>query len=292
MIKLLLILLFVPLVSYGQTKKVVGTEIYILGLVIALVLIVDYVIRNKKKSLPADESEKIEENQSLAKRKLPSKNKYIISGLIIVALVILLIGNWTKTTEKINNFIVSNDYAFTASQYNARGYFKIGLKDYNGAIADLNKAIELDPDYSNAYLHRGYIKSDLKDYYGAIADYTKAIELNPVYSAYFNRGSVKNDLKDYYGAMADYTKAIELDPNNIKAYVQRGNVKNDLKDYYGAMADYTKAIELDPDSLLAYVNRGMLKEDLGDLNGACADYRKASSLGFSDASKWVREQCN
>ncbi|MGE4597046.1 MAG: tetratricopeptide repeat protein [Methylophilaceae bacterium] len=62
-------------------------------------------------------------------------------------------------------------------------------------------------------------KYDLKDYSGAIADYNKAIEINPNHAdAYYNRGIAKDNLEDYYGAIADYTKAIEIDPNDAEAY--------------------------------------------------------------------------
>ena len=50
-----------------------------------------------------------------------------------------------------------------AGAYNNRGISKSNLKDYNGAISDFNKAIELDPDYASAYNNRGSTKDDLKD---------------------------------------------------------------------------------------------------------------------------------
>ena len=52
-------------------------------------------------------------------------------------------------------------------------YAKDELKDYKGAIADYTKAIEIDPNYADAYNNRGIAKDELKDYKGAIADYTK-----------------------------------------------------------------------------------------------------------------------
>jgi len=140
------------------------------------------------------------------------------------------------------------------------------------------------------YFYSAYNKANLKDHYGAIADYNKAIEIDPNYaSAYYNRGISKSNLKDYYGAIADYNKAIELDYTD--AYHNRGISKAHLKDYYGAIADFSKTIELDPNNADAYYFRGVSKGSLSDKNGACQDGRKAQSLGY-DASRIIELACN
>jgi tetratricopeptide (TPR) repeat protein len=95
---------------------------------------------------------------------------------------------------------------------------------------------------------------------------------------YFYSAYKKTTLKDYYGAIADYTKAIELNPNKAQIYNNRGLAKDKLKDYNGAIADYSKAIELDPNYTNAYNNRGVQKKMLKDYNGAIADYSKAIEL--------------
>ena len=169
--------------------------------------------------------------------------------------------------------------AQTSEEYFYRAYEKINLKDYYGAIADYTKAIEINPNFSNAYYNRGLTKYDLKDYKGAIEDYTKAIEINPNYiQAYNNRGAVKRELKDNYGAIADYTKAIEINPNHSSAYYNRGAVKSELKDNYGAIADYTKAIEINPNFSNAYNNRGKSKAILKNYYGAISDFTKTIEI--------------
>ena len=73
------------------------------------------------------------------------------------------------------------------------------------------------------YFKSAYKKAEKGDYYGAISDYTKAIEINPNKSeAYYKRGISKAKLKDYYGAISDFTKAIEINPNDSDAYYNRG----------------------------------------------------------------------
>jgi tetratricopeptide (TPR) repeat protein len=173
-----------------------------------------------------------------------------------------------------------------ASGYFYRAYAKGDLKDYQGVIADLGKAIVINPQHTTAYYNRGNAKRKLKDNLGAIADYSKAIEINPQYvNAYYNRGNAKRELKDNLGAFADYSKAIEINPQSASAYYNRGNAKDDLKDYQGAIADYSKAIEINPQSASAYYNRGNAKRKLKDYQGEIADYTKAIEINpqYADA---------
>ncbi len=63
--------------------------------------------------------------------------------------------------------------------------------------------------------NRGISKDELKDHYGAIADYTKAIELDPNFvDAYTNRGISKYNLNQ--NECPDFKKACEL--GNCKNY--------------------------------------------------------------------------
>jgi len=60
----------------------------------------------------------------------------------------------------------------TALDHFNRGVDKAQTNDLRGAIAEYTKAIELKPDYANAYVGRGTAKYGLKDNKGAVADYT------------------------------------------------------------------------------------------------------------------------
>ena len=65
----------------------------------------------------------------------------------------------------------------TAEDYYNKGISKFNIKDYKGAIADYNQAIQLKPDYAEAYNNRGSAKNDLQDKNGACLDWSKAGEL-------------------------------------------------------------------------------------------------------------------
>ena len=107
-------------------------------------------------------------------------------------------------------------------------HFKKGVSyqekgQWDKAIAEYNKAIELNPEYSKAYNNRGLAYADKGQYDQAISDYTKAIELSPkLAEAYYNRGIAYRHKGHYDQAISDYTKAIELNPEYAEAYIQSG----------------------------------------------------------------------
>ena len=54
---------------------------------------------------------------------------------------------------------------------------KINVEDYEGAVSDHTKAIEINPSYAKAYYHRAAAKENLDDLEGMITDLKKAKEL-------------------------------------------------------------------------------------------------------------------
>lgn len=198
-----------------------------------------------------------------------------------------------KSDYANNNTHTSNEiYTFPGSSedYLEKGNLKFNSEDYQGAIKDYTKVIDIGDlgttdtvgfykvKLEVAHLNRGLCKHKLEDYKGAIQDFTKAIELDSKYAdAYCARGVSKNDLGDYYGAIQDYTKVIEIDPKCFAATHNRGFTKFNMKDYKGAIQDFSKAIELNPNAK-TYHYRGLSKNELGDYYGAIQDYTKAIGL--------------
>ena len=154
---------------------------------------------------------------------------------------------------------------------------------------------EKDNELRGTYFYNGLAKYNSNDFEGAIADYTKVIEIDPsIVLAYLNRALAKLNSNDFEGAISDYTKAIEINPSYAKGYVNRGNVKDKLENHQEAIYDYTKAIDIDPSYANAYCYRGVSKSmsieyDQESLvkDGMFSDLRKAIELGSQLAKDFL-----
>ena len=108
-----------------------------------------------------------------------------------------------------------------ARQYYDQGLDKYDTGNYQGAIADFNKAIEIDSQNADAYYYRAYARDWLEDYQAAIADYTKAIEINPQDEfVYTFRGLSREWVNDLEGACDDWRKAADLGDEDAAEYVE------------------------------------------------------------------------
>ena len=166
-----------------------------------------------------------------------------------------------------------------AEAHEGRGHAKNKMGDHKGAIADYGRAIELNPQDARTYNSRGTAKDNMGNYEDAIADYDRAIELNPKYAmAYGNRGNTKSKLGNYEDAIADINRAIELNPQDATAYGNLGNTKLQMADYEGSIAAADRAIELNPQDARAYSIRGTVKTKTENFEGAIADYDRALEI--------------
>ena len=161
-------------------------------------------------------------------------------------------SSFGEANKKLDNYrnnyaVISKRFALAtqAVELNNEANKKIGNEDYEGAIADLNRAIKLNPGQSETYLSLGFVYSEMGNSGGAIATYNKAIEVNPKSAiAYYYRGDEYLHLEDKEKALRDYDRAINIDPNYANAYFDRGAVRYLLGDEEKAVDDFNKAAEL------------------------------------------------
>src|SRR5215813_6424668 len=142
-----------------------------------------------------------------------------------------------------------------ASDYFKRGVSLYRKGDFEGAIADFTKAIEISSRLDNH--GRG---DDWSRKTGAASNFDKVRVLDPLAAdAYANRGLARYRLCDYDGAIADCDRAIAINPHLFDAYNNRGNAYMDKEDLDRAIADFDKAVALDPRLTVVYFNRGFAR---------------------------------
>ncbi|HEY3403465.1 MAG TPA: tetratricopeptide repeat protein [Ohtaekwangia sp.] len=184
-------------------------------------------------------------------------------------------------------------FAQGAKDYTQKGRELYEKNEFMESLLNVNKAIEVDPNYAPAYYLRGNIKDNFDDRHGAMKDYNTAIEKNIKFAdAFFARGNVKMKLQDYYGAISDYTAAITINENYIEAYFNRGKAKQFLQAYEDAINDCSKIIQINPKNVDAYYMRGILRINFGDMKNGCLDLSKAGELGDLKAYETIKEKCN
>lgn len=102
------------------------------------------------------------------------------------------------------------------------GNYYFGKEDYFKAIDYFSKALSAKND-AEVYLKRGYSKSKLKDYDGAVADYNKAIIYNKnLKLAYWERAQILFEQRKYSVAFNDYVKYSTFDKNDAGAQYNAG----------------------------------------------------------------------
>jgi tetratricopeptide (TPR) repeat protein len=167
--------------------------------------------------------------------------------------------------------------------YGARGTAYLGKNDLDSAIRDFTKVIEISPQEVKAYGARGIVYSEKKDFDLAIKDFTKALQITSQDAfLYYHRGVAYKNKKDLDSAIKDYSKAIENNPKYPEAYFDRGLAYIDKEDFDLAIKDYTKVIEINPQSDDAYNNRGLAYYAQEKYEQAIADFTK--SLQFNNTN--------
>ncbi len=166
-----------------------------------------------------------------------------------------------------------------ATVYAARGHQRASLHDFEGAIADFMRAIELDP--MNASLHEALANAyrEKGDYTAAIASYTQVLNLDPNNNlARLNRGFSRERSRDLAGSIEDYNEVIKHDKGWALAHVNRGVSRRLLRDMIGALEDFDRAIVIDPNFALGYHNRALVLHLQGNRAEALSDYDRAITL--------------
>jgi tetratricopeptide (TPR) repeat protein len=194
-----------------------------------------------------------------------------------------------------------------------------GKGEYDRAIEDYTKAIELDPNWMCPLNDRAVIYQKRHQWDLALQGYSRVIELAPDYAiGYTNRGwstppratmtaqwpitigrscSIRKmrlpttialprtkAKKDYVHAIADYGQVIAFDPKNAAAFNGRCYDNAVIGQLQGALADCNQSLTRRPNDVDTLDSRGFTYLKLGPFDNAIADYNAALNINAKLAS--------
>lgn len=162
------------------------------------------------------------------------------------------------------------------------------LKEYKEALVAYDKAIQIEPEYIDAWSRRGFVLNQLQRYQEAISSFNKALQLEKNEPEVWNaRGEALIKLKQYDEAIKSYEKAIEISPEYYEGWYNKGLALQNLKRYENALTAYDKVVELKPDYVKAWYNRGNILVNLQRYQDAFTAYDKAVQYKQNDSVSWL-----
>ena len=159
-----------------------------------------------------------------------------------------------------------------------RAYLLYFNKDYDRAIEDFDKVFASKPDaHLAAFRGKAYLAKG--DETRGFADLDRSIEIAPDKSIYrYWRAQEYGKRGQTEAALVDAEKAVALQSDDRDSYILRSELYTKNGQLEKAIADLTRVAELSPDALLPYANRVLLYEQTKQYDLAIADYDKLLKL--------------
>ncbi|PWH81668.1 hypothetical protein DIS18_13380 [Algibacter marinivivus] len=292
---LFLIIVIIPLLSFGQIKKVYRKALRTTDLNEKIKLL-NQVISEEPKNLDAYFY------RAIAKSDLGDYHGAIVdySKIIVEEPDADTYFNRGNSRYSIKNFSgAKEDYskAYTLDENFIDALYslacvKLDLEEYESAIKDFNGVIKKIPHKSHTYILRASAYKAIEQFTNAASDYSTAILIEPSAFNYYNRGAFLMDIKYYKEAHADLTKSIRLNRNNAFAYFYRGAANLFNGHYDDAISDFTNAIKFDAMDFDAYLGLAIAYQKNNQLGKAKGNFDRANSIIIPNKKISTIEQYN
>ena len=200
-----------------------------------------------------------------------------IEGMGILGSCLRANGNISESLKFLNKAIEQNDNY--AEAFINRGLIRLTLKDKHNALEDLERAHQLKPYIKQIWNLLIKLKIEFKHFEDTILIINKILEIDPKNADSFaSMALCHQNLYEFEAAISAYNKAISLRPNFFEAYYNLGVAFRDKGELDKALAACSKAISIKPDYAAAYNNMGIILKDLGKFEEATEAYNKAISI--------------
>ncbi|MGW7689452.1 tetratricopeptide repeat protein [Streptomyces asiaticus] len=185
-----------------------------------------------------------------------------------------LVDNATRLLDE-----VGSDQRAVSMALGLRGMVRADMNELEGALADAERALELDADCVRALAARGSVHLDRDLYEQALESFDRAVALDPDFPwPLARRGETYRLLGRYEESLADLNRSFDLH-ESAWTVGTRGQVHHAMEDYDKALADFGRAVEITPEWAWVYVERAKTYRFLGRDEEALADSERAIELG-------------
>jgi tetratricopeptide (TPR) repeat protein len=180
--------------------------------------------------------------------------------------------------------------SFLLKGYNLRGMYRVNMGDSENALADYNEAIKVLPDSSEGYTGRAQFYYWRQQYDLAIQDLDKALQLKPDDTT---ARATKAMTLLRLGRIDEASAEADIGLRSGQRYfflAVRGAIALEQKKFAAAVDDFTEAmkgLQIAKGFAWYYMHRGLAYEKLGQKALAMADYKTA--IGFDAADPTERE---
>jgi predicted O-linked N-acetylglucosamine transferase (SPINDLY family) len=186
-------------------------------------------------------------------------------------------GKVQEALDQIDPIIQDNSN--DAVLFNIRGACYAHIGEPIMAIKQYEKAVEIDPNYSEAYSNLAITLQELGELEKALKNFEKAFSLKPEKMATANAiSSILSEINDPNISINYYKKIIELSPALYIVHFNLGIAYQELNFIDKAINSYKEAINLNPEFSDAYLNLGLIYEDSGMLDDSLNSLERAIEI--------------
>lgn len=188
-----------------------------------------------------------------------------------------LMGNYEAALKDFNRAIeLDGKYKWAIAR---RGETYRIMDNYERALEDLNRAIELDEKSQFAIGCRALTYRTMKNYEMALRDFDRAIAQDEkVKWIIAGRGETHRLMKTYDAALKDFDRVFELDDKYKWAIASRGETNRLMENYDAALKDFNRSIELDEKYKWAIAHRGLTYCKIENYDNALRDFNRTIEL--------------
>ncbi|MBN2010102.1 tetratricopeptide repeat protein [candidate division KSB1 bacterium] len=219
------------------------------------------------------------------------KPTYIQAGAIVLIVLfsgLTILRNQVWKTDEILWGDVIKKSPTNARAWNNRGTYRVAQHNYEGALADFDQAISVNPFFYAAVNNKGSVYLKQEKYEQALQQFNIALEMSHTYvQAFNNRGLVYLNWKQYEQALSNFDQALFNNPNFTQSFNNRGITLMALNQYDKAEKDFKRLLSLDPDFIDALNNLGVLYRDQKNYDHAIYYFSLAVKKQPSFVRAWV-----